>query len=394
MLTDITKAKTNGSEQPPARNVRRERRLWHDGSRNTGSLGCSRCSEKDICGGLQVARDLFDCLGFCCGNPSDCDSVCRLNPKTFARRVREIGGFPLDSVPRAQLLAAPALPAVVPVFYHGDNRETPFRAPGVCLPLYKVIGRENGEARYATAQELANGFRIAADVSVILSGTAPDKPLERWWSLGTDRRGRIRELRGLGVALVTSPNYSMFTDQPRWDDLHSMKRIAITHEEFLREGLPAALHLNARTERDWERWTIYVAARPEITHVAFEFATGAGWARRTAWHAEQLARLAKGAGRPLHLVMRGGAKVVPTLAAAFSGLTLLETSVFMKTQSRRRAVANGSAVNWQASPTKADEPLDALLMDNWQVIAASHGILTAPRTCASEHIAEPVQAVG
>jgi hypothetical protein len=90
------------------------------------------------------------------------------------------------------------------------------------------------------------------------------------------RRDAIRALRSLGVTLVTTPNFSLFIDQPRWDDLHSQKRIMIVHEEFLSEGLPAALHVNARTERDWERWTEYIAARPELTHIAFEFATGAG----------------------------------------------------------------------------------------------------------------------
>lgn len=53
--------------------------------------------------------------------------------------------------------------------------------------------------------------------------------------------------------MVTTPNYSLSIDQPRWDDLHSLKRIAIVHEEFLNEGLPAALHVNARTDKDWER---------------------------------------------------------------------------------------------------------------------------------------------
>jgi hypothetical protein len=211
---------------------------------------------------------------------------------------------------------------------------------------------------------------------VLLTGTAADPPLERWWSLGPQRRAAIRALRGLNVALVTTPNFSMFSDQPRWDDLHSMKRIALVHEEFLSEGLPAALHVNARTERDWDRWRDYIAWRPEVTHIAFEFATGAGWADRIDWHADQLAQLASAIGRPLHLIVRGGGKVLPGLVKAFSGITVLETSAFLKTVKRQRATLTATGtVTWRPSPTNENEPLDALLTENWQVVVASYDCL-------------------
>jgi hypothetical protein len=54
--------------------------------------------------------------------------------------------------------------------------------------------------------------------------------------------------------MATTPNYSLFVDRPRWDDLHAMKRIAIVHGEFLEAGMPGALHVNGRTDRDFERW--------------------------------------------------------------------------------------------------------------------------------------------
>jgi hypothetical protein len=246
-----------------------------------------------------------------------------------------------------------------------------------------VVHRENGQARYSTSKDLAKAFGIASTVPVILTGTATDRPLERWWSLGTSRRDRIRALQALGVALVTTPNYSLFIDQPRWDDLHSMKRIAIVHEEFLSEGLPAALHVNARTERDWSRWAEFIATRSEITHVAFEFGTGAGWARRTEWHTAQLIQLAKAVGRPLHLVVRGGSKVLPDLASAFGRVTFLDTSVFMKTKSRQRAVVQPSGtVAWEASPTQESETVDKLLAENWRTFAQAYesGIATAEPT--------------
>ncbi len=356
--------------------ARRERRLWHNEVQNTPSLGCERCPEKGICGGLRIEQSLYDCLGYCCGKPDTCDRICRNRPEAFARAIREIGGFDLSNVPRAQVLPKPRIASVVPVLYHGAKRVTPFRASSVCLPLYDVIARHDGGERYGSKAELAEKYGIREDATVMLTGTDVDPPLERWWSLGPKRLDAIRTLRAIGVSVVTSPNYSMFTDRPRWDDLHSMKRIAITQEEFAREGMVAALHVNARTDKDWDRWTRYIADRAEISHVAFEFATGAGWATRAAWHAEKLLELARAVGRPLHLVMRGGSRVLPTLAAVFAECTFLETNVFMKTEHRQRAfVLPTGKIKWHRSPTEKNEPVDSLLNDNWKVVGTFYADL-------------------
>lgn len=369
MLTSIT------SGQEPTRNLRREKALWHDESRSALSLGCTSCFTRGVCGGLQVSRPLFDCTGFCCNKPEQCDSVCTNKPLEFAQRVREVSGFDLSNVPRTDALPIPSLPAFLPVLYHKTKRVEAFAgSAAVCLPLYSVIRRHNGETRYLNREELAAGFSVAPDIPVILTGTAHDAALERWWSLGAERREAIRALRALGIALVTTPNFSLFVDQPRWDDLHSMKRIAIVHEEFLSEGLPAALHLNARTDMDWSRWKDYVIARDEITHVAFEFATGAGWKGRIEWQAGQLVNFARAVGRPLHLIVRGGNPMLSQIEAAFAKVTLLDTTVFMKTSYRQKASKDKNGViTWCKSPTKAQENLDDLLAANWSTVFSSHG---------------------
>ena len=370
------------------RNHRREMKLWHDGRRHTPSLGCSACPDLETCGGIHVRRAFYHCLDNCCGNPGKCDSVCRNKPRDFAHRIREIGGFQLDNVPRAKRLPEPLLPSVAPVLFHGNIRETPFVASTVCLPLYRVIARHRSEERYADAEAVATAFRFEAGTPLILTGTADDRPLERWWSLGPGRPDAIRRLRDLGIELVTTPNFSLFTDQPRWDDMHSMKRIAHTHEEFLREGMPAALHVNARTERDWDRWTEYIRSRSEVTHVAFEFRTGAGWAGRIDWQASQLAGLAQGAGRPLHLVLRAaGGDVLPRLVSAFGETTVLDTTSFMKAVHRQRAVETTTGrIKWETSLTVPNTPVDELLAHNWSVVRRSYDSVfgTAPVMNAAE----------
>ncbi len=351
--------------EPTTRNPRRERRLWHDESRNTPSLGCLGCRDRELCGVLRMKAAFFDCLQFCCGTPESCDRVCRNHPD-YVDRVREVGGFALDNVPRAPLLEAPELPRLMPVIFHGNRRALAVPYSVATLPLYRMFDRRSGAPRFADHASLCAAFGIAPGTVIMLTGTDRDPPLERWWGFGEEvRRVVIRALKSVGVKLVTTPNYSLFLDRPRWDDLHAMKRIALVHEEFLSEGMPAALHVNGRTDTDFRRWSAYVAARPEITHLAYEFTTGTGLAGQREQHAAWLAGVAAAAGRPLHLVMRGGVEVLPILSPAFARLTVLDTSIFMKTMMRRRAVpAANVRLAWRRATTATGVPLDDLFAHN------------------------------
>lgn len=363
---------------PMARNLRREQRLWHDESRNTPSLGCLHCREQALCGALRMKAAFFDCLQFCCGKPESCDRVCRNHPD-YVDRVREIGGFAFDNVPRAHLLDAPDLPRLVPVIFHGNRRVSSVPFAVAALPLYRMFDRRSGVPRFADHASLCRAFGIAPGTVIVLTGTDRDPPLERWWGFGREvRRVVVRALKDAGVKLVTTPNYSLFLDRPRWDDLHAMKRIALVHEEFLSEGVPAALHVNGRTDKDFRRWGAYVAMRPEITHLAYEFTTGTGLVGQREQHAAWLAGVAETAGRPLHLVIRGGIEVLSILSAAFKRVTVLDTSIFMKTVMRRRAITTDDMrLSWRKAPTETGAPLDDLLADN---LAAVDGWLAGVAT--------------
>lgn len=247
MLKPLIEARAESS-----RAARRARRKWHDVS-NTPSMGCAACPEYSVCGGLKVARPLFWCLDYCCQNPLSCDVVCRNNPK-FVDYVREIGGFDLHTTLRSSRLHKPNLPSVAPMLFHVHSRSRRLRVDVVVLPFARMLDRRTSEIRFKTRAELCAAFMIDNNTTVVLSGTDCDPPIESWWSLGRQSRARIiRGLKELGVIAATSPNYSLFIDQPRWDDLHAMKRIAIVQSEFSHEGLPAALHVNGRTETDFQR---------------------------------------------------------------------------------------------------------------------------------------------
>lgn len=347
-------------------------------------LGCIACPDRQACGGVQMEARVFSCMDFCCGNPQTCDKVCRQNAAEFVASLREISGWSLDNVPRQTPLPGPLLPVVVPLIDHGSTRSIPFNgAEAICLPLFKVIDRRDATARFVSRKAVAAHFQISERAVLLLSGTDRDRHLEGWWSLNAHRRrDAIQRLLDLGIDFVTTPNYSLFTNVPRWGNMFNMKRIALVHEEFLAKGMAAGLHVNARTEWDWERWIEYVRARPEVTHLAYEFGTGASRGPRLAWHAQHLGLLAREAGRPLHLVVRGGTPALSSLMANFAKVTFIDTNAFTKaTRARQRAYFAGKRLRWRTSPTARTEPLDELLSSNWQAVsrdfAAKFGCATS-----------------
>ncbi|MGJ4932248.1 hypothetical protein ACQR1I_35460 [Bradyrhizobium sp. HKCCYLS2038] len=342
-----------------------ERKLRHDRTIHQMSMGCAGCAERTICGGLSIEAAVWSCLSLCCDNPDACDRVCRNNPE-YASRIHEVGGLKLD-LAQAPLLPAPTLPLVVPEIFHGSKRKRHFAPALASISLYGMFDRKEGLPKYRARAELSANYKISTDTPLVLTGIQRDRPLERWWELGkARRRAIIQSAVDCGVVLATTPNYSLFVDRPRWDDLHAMKRIAIAHGEFLEAGLPAALHVNGRTDRDFERWAEFIGHHPEVTHISFEFTTGTGRPTRRRQHAAWLCELAKTVGRPLHLIVRGGSNLLPDLCAAFAGVTFLETTLFLKTMKRYHAV-KGETVGWWTYSTRAKDLLDDLFETNWEI---------------------------
>ena len=357
----------------PSREFGSSRRLWDDATRHTSSLGCPTCLDLGRCGGLHTEAGLLDCADLCsCPDKASCDMVCRFKPGQFVRRMREVGGFSFETAARAPVTPIPYLPTVVPFVADGYSRVLTLDEPFVAFSLYDIINLGTGELHVAKRQALGQRFRIPPSATVILSGVDKDPKIERWWEL-PNRPELLAGLRRLGIALVTAPNYSVLSNVPRTDNLHSMKRILLAWVEMAQAGLAAALHLNARTDADYRRWSRLIRDRDEIQVIAFEFATGCGQGDRIDWHVQQLCQVADTAGRPLSLVMRGGARKLPEIRQHFAQVTLVETEAFARTMRRRRAIlTEGGRLRWVASPTPEGKPIDELLAHNIGLVRVSH----------------------
>lgn len=351
--------------QEPTRDFKPSYRLRDDATYNAPSLGCSSCPDFNTCGGLHTDADVFDCSDFCsCDDRAACDSVCRNKPDQFFERYLEVGGFELESTPRVGVLPAPKLPSVIPLIGHKYSRKSILNEPVVAVPLYELFHMGSGQPHVRTRAELAHRFRIPETATVVASGVDRDIKLEAWWAF-FDRDLILSTLRDLKIALVTAPNFSLFLNVPRPDNLHSMKRIALGWAELIAAGIPAALHLNARTDRDYARWMRFVQERSEVEIVAFEFGTGAGTPKRIDWHVDRLCRIADTTGRPLTLVVRGGSQVIQRLKRHFANVVLIETDAFTRTLKRRRAeFTETGRLRWPRISTPKGAPIDDLLAHN------------------------------
>ncbi|MFN2511726.1 MAG: hypothetical protein ABR568_09820 [Pyrinomonadaceae bacterium] len=234
----------------------------------------------------------------------------------------------------------------------------------MALPLEKLFDHANGRLKFSTKDEVAQSFGFDPAASLLISGVGQDRVIEYYWS--HRQAAKISEqLTALQPALITVPNYSLFLGVPREDNLYNMKRIAICWSELVKNRLPTSLHVNARTDTDWERWTAFIAERDEVRSIAYEFATGPACIERGKWHAEKLVRLASEVSRDLQIVLRGGYYNLPQISSAFSSVVFIDTSSFMKTMKRQQLDwTPGEKKHWRSAKTEKGEPLDELLQRN------------------------------
>lgn len=341
------------------------RQLTDDPKANSMALGCAVCSLKETCGGLCVRENIVDCLDLCCGSPGECTRVCRNRPASYVDQIREIGDFFLRNTPRAPTLPVSINKDIVPLIYHGSSRVGALENDIFALRLPDLINFATGELRFKTREALCAAFRISDDAEIVLTGVNKDKRIEPWWALSEKRLDIIRDLAVLGIKLVTVPNFSILLDHPRHDDMHAMKRIGLLFSEFQNAGMPCALHPNGRTEQDFARWGRFVADRDEVRVLAYEFKTGPGRKDRIGFHLDQLAKLADGAGRELDIIVHGKPDVIPKLKKSFRKVFYIETTSFMKSIKRQRAIRhNNDTLAWSKAPTDVGEVIDPLFKHN------------------------------
>src|SRR5690606_23373808 len=234
-----------------------------DGS--TISAGCLGCPLRAPCGGYFRVGDAWSCMDHCDAcDPATCDRVCLKN-SSFVQDLAEIRGFELDLSEPLNGLSAGSMPPYVPVIEHGGGRTEPLDWPAVALPLRHLLKMRGG--RYVpvatTPAELRARFKVAATSRVVVRGTGPDAPLERYWRYAREAQSP-EALAALDLWAAVPPNFSHFLDDPRPTHLANMKRSVMAAADLSQYGLAVLPYLVALMEHDYARWERFLAEHPSV----------------------------------------------------------------------------------------------------------------------------------
>ena len=192
------------------------RALHHDAERFLRAPGCQGCIDRDLCGGLNTADPPPGLHGALLRQARQLHLGVPPQPavqEPDAGDRRPLAGQYPPHRPRPPV--AP-LPPVVPLIYHGYRRATPLDIPAAAIKLAQLFDRRTGAPRFTSREELCRRFALSPSAALLVSGVDEDPVIERWWGIGQPQRLAVIEaMKAIGVALVTSPNFSLCVDWPR-----------------------------------------------------------------------------------------------------------------------------------------------------------------------------------
>jgi hypothetical protein len=336
---------------------------WHFRSDQPLSFNCRNCPILSICGGLRVKGPAMDCMRFCCGKQT-CNMVCFCKPQNYAMRLQEIRGFGLENIPRCDPVKFDRLKGYSPLIHHAYSRTGVFSGEMVSISLYELLD-QHGAPKYRSRLDVTKQFRVRADAKLIVTGVNVDSLLERVWQ-STHRESIALMLKAIQVDLVTSPNFSVYNNVPRPENLYNIKRNALLAQELLSLGVPMALHINACTDTDYLRYAEFLKERNEFQAISFEFITGTGYPSRIWWHVKKLVELSNFVGRPLQLVLRGGTNALSVLAAVYPNIVVVDSDPLFRALHRKRMVfGNDGHIQYLDNKLPEGHPVDDLLTQNF-----------------------------
>jgi hypothetical protein len=317
----------------------------------TMGLGCQRCEILDICGGTTD----FDCYASCCGKHETCTRACP-NAHGFVSVVQDAGGMAMKSR-YAITQRAEKLPIYIPHIDNASCRTGRLSSPFVALTTFD-ISAPNAENRFASPQDLRRHYGLRDDAQIVLLSVAKDSQIEHHWRY-SEAKHLAQYLATLGIAHITSPNFSFALNEPRPEHLVNRNRSLCEAERMAAAGMSVIPHLNAFNQKDWNCWRDFLRDHPHLSMVCQEFQTGLANGKRARWHIHQLCNVEQSLGRGLHLIAAGGRRHLPLLIE-LSSVTIIDANPFFKTHMRRQLIDG----KWHVYSTANGAPLDQLLEEN------------------------------
>lgn len=222
------------------------------------------------------------------------------DPTTITSRFDNISRRLKRQVPGIEV---PTLPKVIlECIRLKETFEVPVR------PLYAVslntLLTKAGNVRFSgDPTRLREKLRVKKDARLILLGTGGDKRLEKFWA-SAERYSKWEQLRSFQFDFATTFTFSVWGNDPRFDQIYNQDRNYATFDIFSAWGLPAIPFLFCATREDYDSAVSWLNERLYISTIAVLaqfYARGGAFDNLLVDLDDLLVRI----GRPLRLLVVG-----------------------------------------------------------------------------------------
>jgi hypothetical protein len=204
--------------------------------------------------------------------------------------------------------------------------------------LSTLIDR-HGRLQYSDPSALRRALRLPAHARLLLSGVTPDTRLEKFWRR-SERDGYWPLIQRLRFSAATSFTFSVWGNDPRFDQLYNQARNEVTFEILNSLGIPTILFFFCSAPEDYSRAASWMEARSLVSVIAV-FATYCDTARDLEVLLKDSLRLAALAKRDLRHMIVG----VATKEKIDCARALIADPIIVTAQPVAKAIRDGAEAN-------------------------------------------------
>lgn len=179
--------------------------------------------------------------------------------------IAHLGGLELRWPRQIESPKLPDLPTYLPVLVQAYA--DPVNLPWVAIHGSRLLGRRGQRLTPKhRGRALRDVYRLSSSTRVALEFFVEDRVLEGVWAR---RRELLEELGQLDVDLVLAPNFSVWRDASRFEQLVQQRRAWIVYHEMIEAGLPAIPDISwSIWEPDGRLWAQWVNSQPGVRAVS------------------------------------------------------------------------------------------------------------------------------
>ena len=226
------------------------------GETNACGLNCQLCPARARCGG----RSNFCRLGAC----ADCAANPLMRMDVRRSIIDHLGGLDLTWPHSVDHPALPNLPDHLPVLVqaYADQVDLPW----VALHGGRVFGAAGRWITPKHRRPLRDVYRLGPKTKLALELYVEDRVLEGIWAA---RRDLISQLPAMGFDLVLTPNFSVWRDHSRFEQLVQQRKAFAFYHELVAAGVPTVPDVGwSLFEPDGRLWAEWINSQPGLRAVS------------------------------------------------------------------------------------------------------------------------------